>query len=429
MTLTALFDIRVLVVFLAMITVLVFAHELGHYLFARLFGMGVEEFAVGFGRPLVGTYYRRKYRIPLSPEQADAWERGELEVPIPEGLPKVLEAHSEPGALVRESAGAYLDETTNFTVRALPIGGFVRIRGMTPEERGKETQVPGGFYSKPPLQRLVVLFAGPVFSVLAGLLILIPYLMVVGNAQNGHDPVLEVLPGGRGAIGGLRDGDRVVAVAGKPISDFYQLIQAVRGSAEKPLKIEVERGGKSLSLTVTPRRDKAPSDVIGPNLLPNGQKRIQGKLDVGSVPVHVPLGFGPAATEALATPLLAVEGLASGLIHPAQLKESVGGPVSIVRVTAAATNEGVSQVVFIAAELSISLGIFNLLPIFPLDGGQMLVAFAEMLRRGRRLSMKAQTVVATMGFGAIVMLVVGVLYIDIQRIHTDSAASAPAGAK
>src|SRR5579863_3056460 len=185
---TILFDAGVAAVLLAMLTVLVFAHELGHYLFARLFGMGVEEFAIGFGRPLLGTYYRRKYRIPLTEDQADAWERGELDVPMPEGLPKALESCSEPGELVREPAGPYLAETTNFTVRLLPVGGFVRIRGMSPDAHGKETQVPGGFFSKPPWQRLIVLFAGPLFSVLAGLLILIPYLMVVGIPRNGHEP-------------------------------------------------------------------------------------------------------------------------------------------------------------------------------------------------------------------------------------------------
>ncbi len=76
--------------------------------------------------------------------------------------------------------------------------------------------------------------------------------------------------------------------------------------------------------------------------------------------------------------------------------------------------------VFMAGVLSVSLGIFNLLPIFPLDGGQMLVSFAEMLRRGRRLSMKAQSMVATLGFGALFMLVLGVLFIDFQRLQSQA---------
>ncbi len=85
---TLLFDLRVAIVFVVMLMALVFAHEFGHYIFARLFGMGIEEFAIGFGRPRLGTYYRRKYRIPLSKDQVEAWERGEFEMPLPEGLPK-----------------------------------------------------------------------------------------------------------------------------------------------------------------------------------------------------------------------------------------------------------------------------------------------------------------------------------------------------
>ena len=419
---TALFDIRVVLVFLAMLTVLVFAHELGHYLFARLFGMGVEEFAIGFGRPVVGTYYRRRYRIPLAPDQADAWERGELDVPMPEGLPKALESCSEPGELVRDPAGAYLAETTNFTVRALPLGGFVRIRGMTPEAQGKETQVPGGFYSKPPWQRLIVLFAGPLFSVLAGLIILTAHEMIAGEQVMSHHPVLaEVMPDGAGYKGGLREGDRIVSIDKQPISDFYEVVKQVRSHVGKPVSFVVDRAGKMMNLQVTPMLEDRPSLVLGPNLQPSGEMARQAKLQVRPELVSVRLGFVDATRAAVEVPIVTVASLFEGVIHPSQLKEQVGGPVSIVRVTAEATHDGVAQVFRIAGILSVSLGIFNLLPIFPLDGGQMLVSFAEMLRRGRRLSMKAQGIVATMGFSAILMLVVSVLYIDLQRLHNDNA--------
>ena len=78
-------------------------------------------------------------------------------------------------------SGKILRETTRFTVRPWPLGGFVRIKGMLPEEDGSETTIAGGFYNKPPIQRLVVLFAGPLFSVLAGILILTPLYMTTGK--------------------------------------------------------------------------------------------------------------------------------------------------------------------------------------------------------------------------------------------------------
>src|SRR5207302_10904574 len=114
------------------------AHEYGHYLFARIFGMGVEEFAIGMGKKLL-VWRRKTYPV------------GNVE-------PSGEEAITQPPQAT---------ETTEFTIRAWPVGGFVRIKGMVPEEDGSEIRIPGGFYSKAPWKRLIVLFAGPLFSVLA----------------------------------------------------------------------------------------------------------------------------------------------------------------------------------------------------------------------------------------------------------------------
>jgi len=118
-----------------------------------------------------------------------------------------------------------------------------------------------------------------------------------------------------------------------------------------------------------------------------------------------------------------VSSLVGMLGKPSELKDNVGGPISIAKATSDATQKGLDWVVVLAAMLSISLGIFNLLPISPLDGGQMLVAVAEMLRGGKRLSMKVQGAVAAVGLTLIMVMVVSIMFIDIGRISEKPGAS------
>ncbi len=108
--------------------------------------------------------------------------------------------------------------------------------------------------------------------------------------------------------------------------------------------------------------------------------------------------------------------LARLIPKPKELKENVGGPISIARVTSDAVKFGPAYVIMISALLSISVGIFNLLPIPPLDGGQMLVAVAEAFRRGRRLSFRVQGAIAAIGFTMVIMLFFTVMFIDVERL-------------
>lgn len=199
------------IVLVVMFTVLVAAHELGHYLFARLFNMGVEEFAIGFGkRPLI-EWMKRSYTIPM--------REGEVAsiAVSPERVNLEGAGQRPPEDMIEEDtpSGKVLRETTRFTIRPWPLGGFVRIKGMLPEEDGSETTIAGGFYNKPPVQRLMVLFAGPLFSVLAGILILIPLYCWTGTYEPDNAPKIgAVVIGGPADKAGLREGDFVDSVNG-----------------------------------------------------------------------------------------------------------------------------------------------------------------------------------------------------------------------
>lgn len=361
------------VTFLVMISLLVAAHEYGHFLFARLCGMGVEEFSIGFGK----------------------------------------------GKWVYKVKGG-----TEFTLRPLPLGGFVRIKGMVPEEDGSEVDIPGGFYSKPPLQRLLVLFAGPLFSIVAGVLILIGLFLTVPRHPL-NEPVLGlVLEGKPAATAGLQEGDRILSVNGEPVQTWYQLVASVRDKPDQSLEFVVDRDGKRFETRVQTTLNDKETPVLGPDLEPTKERRKQAMI--GAAPSvrrsTLPEAFG----EAVVLPFEMAGGMVRAFTSTTRFKEEIGGPISIVAATSEQVQRGVADVILLAGLLSISLGIFNLVPIPGfLDGGQMVVAFMELLRGGRRLSMRTQGYLTGLGFTILVVLIVSVFAVDIGRLGKQDAHRSP----
>ncbi|HEY0867649.1 MAG TPA: M50 family metallopeptidase [Fimbriimonas sp.] len=396
------------IVFVTMISILVAAHELGHYLFARLFNMGCEEFAIGFGKPTLATWMRRRYKIPLKPGQDPMISQ------VSEG--SALEGGDKPVERRLVDDGTAIEEVTDFTVRPWPIGGFVRIKGMMPEEDQSETRIPGGFYSKPPWQRLIVLFAGPMFSVLAGILVLVPLYIYKGIDKPVDRPVLgELAKEGPAVRAGLQKGDRILTIQGQPISTFYEVLSIVRESPEVPLRFEYDRQGERRTTVVTPVKDPHPTMIIGPGLVPTPDTKIQAKIGAGWQVETVQLPFRVAVGEAFQQPVMAVKSLVAVFAKPARFETQMGGPATMVAATGALAKQGVDKVLWLAAMLSISIGIMNLLPVPPLDGGQMVVAFAEMLRGGRRLSIKSQSLANVVGGLFVIALMLGAVSVDIKR--------------
>jgi regulator of sigma E protease len=413
--------------FLLMISILVAAHELGHYLFARLFNMGVEEFAIGFGKKPLTTYMRKTYRVPLSADEAARVRRDKEAAEAPATTVAAsahlsLEGGQQTGfrsELVETEAGPQLEETTKFTIRPWPLGGFVRIKGMVPEEDGSEVRVPGGFYSKAPWQRFIVLLAGPVFSVLAGIFVLWGFFVASGPRVASDEPIVgSVSANGPAHVAGLQQGDRIVALNGQPVQSFFDMVVNVRDSGAKPISVVFERKGERRQVEVAPRLDEQPLPVLGPSGAPSGESRRQWRLGIAPSDVRQPLPAGPALVAAALVPVEVVKGLAGMVRRPAEIQHNVGGPVTMVSLTHQFAKQGVAPVFFFAALLSISVGIFNLLPIPPLDGGQMLMSIAEMLRGGRRLSIQVQGAIATAGFAVVMLMIVGILFVDIKRIAT-----------
>lgn len=363
--------ILTILAFLLMVTVLVAAHEYGHYLIAKKCGMKVEEFAIGMG-PGKWVYARK--------------------------------------------------DETEFTLRPLPLGGFVRIVGMVPEEDGSETTVRDGFYSKGPWARIWTLLAGPGFSLLAGFVLLVPIWASLGQKRPINEPVLGYVAENRAAAkAGLKAGDKVVSVNGAPVVTFYDIITKVRDVNGAPTQIEYVRDGKTSTVTVTPEVDTKPSPVFDSDLNLTWDERKQSKIGIAFREDRVPLGVGGATVEALKAPVTMVYELGRRIARPDKLVEAVGGPETMVRATNAAVNESFARFVELAGLISMSLAIFNLLPIAPLDGGQIMVAFMELFRRGRRLSFKTQGVIQY--FGLCIVFLMFVSFIAIDRIRWSQIAA------
>ena len=397
-------------VYLSMLLVLVGAHEFGHYLFARLFGMGAEEFALGMGgKPW--TYARRRYTVPVR-EGEDPKMRGDGST--------LFEGQGGTVAPVLErtpDGKAVLHETTLFTIRPYPLGGFVRIKGMMPEEDGSETRIPGGFFSKSPLKRWIVLAAGPAFSVVAGILLLIPVLSVYGLDKPTGRPVIGgLLSDGAAYKAGLRAGDRIVSVDGVSTNTWFDIVKNVRDKGTHPIQIVSEHEGKRRTLTFVGKVEEVPSSIATAEGKDSGVSRRQTKLGALPEAKVTPVPLNDALSAAVQYPYASTMFLIERLRQPAELAKNLGGPGTMIKATSEAVDEGAWGVVRLAALLSISVGIFNLLPFPPLDGGQMWIAFVEMLRGGRRLSMRTQVRVLNLGFAMVILLIGTVLVIDVRRL-------------
>lgn len=368
-----LLNLLTIVVFLSMFSLMVAIHEWGHYLFARLFKMGVSEFSIGMGNPVVWTFRKKKY----------ARSTGE-------------------------------ETETKFNIRPLPLGGFVKIDGMEPQEDGSEVNVVDGFYSKSPWQRIVVLVAGPLFSILLGLAILIPSFMTWGS-QRANTTAEGLAKDGAAIAAGLKPGDKILKVNETTVSDGYSIRQLVWQAKGEPVSLSIQRGKEKLTIPVTPKLSPEPMDIVDRDGLPTGESKRIPLLGVIFGADTVQLSLPEATVKAFKFPIVQVRMLLYKLTTPKQLVEQSSGVIGMVVITRSAVGDSLQSVTLLCALLSMSVGIFNLLPIGMLDGGQILIALIEMLRRGKRIPMKIQNAFFGAGMALLIILFLVVMRQDINR--------------
>lgn len=441
--------------FIIVLGILIFFHELGHFLLARLCGVGVEKFSLGFGPRLIG----KKIGI------------------------------------------------TDYRISAIPLGGFVKMIGDEPDSEVSEQDIQLSFNHKNVFKRILIVAAGPVFNLLLAVLIFFGFLFFMG-IEDIRPIVNKIDQNSPASMAGIQEGDHIVQIDGKPIESWYDIEKAVTDSDGRQLEIEVQRAGSVYVFELSPKLNTG-RDILGDEVdyydigisgfreiravignvtegFPaqqaglkkgdkiigiNGQeveywktmremiaaskgsplditvRREEDEFTVRLVPrlekqknalgeevdryligistegipaedrVTKNLTLFQAFTESISRTYFVSELAVRGIIKMIQgsvSKDNLGGPIMIAHMAGDQARAGIDKLIQLIAFISINLAILNLLPIPVLDGGHLLFFFIEAVK-GSPVSIRAREIAQQAGMVALLLLMVFVFYNDIMR--------------
>src|SRR3990170_80607 len=360
--------------FLFVLTIVVFFHELGHFLIARLCGVRVLVFSVGFGPELFGFTDRRGARWKISA------------VPL----------------------GGYVKFFGDDNAASVPDAGAGAT--MTADER----RVSFHFQAVP--ARAVIVAAGPLANFLLAIVIFAGIFAFYGK-QTTAARVDAAQPDSAAAAAGFQPGDIVVSIDGRAIDSFADMQRIVATSAGRALEIVVERGGAQRVLTAAPVL-KEIKDAFGNvhRIGVLGISRAMAPEDVSFEPVGPisALWLGVQETWFVVERTMSYIG---GVVAGREAADQLGGPIRIAQVSGQVATAGIVALLHLAAVLSVSIGLLNLFPIPLLDGGHLLFYGIE-AARGRPLSERAQELGFRIGLAIVVMLMIFATFNDILHLAT-----------
>jgi regulator of sigma E protease len=345
------------IVSLAVLSALIFFHELGHYAAAKFFGVFVEVFSIGFGKKLVSFNWLG----------------------------------------------------TQWQISAIPLGGYVKMKGQDDLDPTLTSSDNDSYNSKKPWQRIIILLAGPLANFLLAWFLF--YAIALGNPKALSPVIGMVSKDSPAQIAGLQKNDRILSVNGSSITQWDEISEEIV-SSNGDLTLQVQRENALMFVTLSPRisestnmfKEKIYKRMVG--IAPSGDTHI----------LHLdPLeAIGYASKETLNASLMifqSVQKLITGVVPTKEL----GGVVSIVQITADATQYGWMSLFFFSALISVNLGVLNLLPIPALDGGHIMFNLYEMIRK----KAPSEAVITQLTIGGWVILLglmtLG-LYNDITRL-------------
>ncbi|MFD1694163.1 RIP metalloprotease RseP [Roseibium aestuarii] len=372
--LTSAYDLVVgyLVPFLFVLTIVVFFHELGHFLVARWCGVRVVTFSVGFGRELFGFNDAKgtRWRLSLIP------------------------------------LGGYVKFAGDDNAASVP--DRERIAAMSAQERE------GAFVAKPVAQRAAVVAAGPIANFILAIVIFATIFFSFGKMITA--PLVDqVQPGSAAEAGGLQTGDLILTVDGRQIEAFSDLQRIVSVSADRTLAMTVDRAGAVVELSVTPQarvvRDNFGNEQrIG--LLGVSRSPSQDDVKVKNYGLVEAVVAGTQETWFIAERTLSYLG---GVITGRESADQLGGPIRVAQVSGQVATQGVMALLSLAAVLSVSIGLINLMPVPMLDGGHLVFYLAEALQ-GKPLSERVQDIGFRIGMGIVLLLMVFATWNDVLHL-------------
>ena len=340
--------------------IIIFVHELGHFLFAKMMGVRVLKFSLGFGPKLIGKKYG----------------------------------------------------DTEYVISAIPLGGYVKMLGEIPGEELSEDEKPFAYNYQKIWKRFAIVLFGPIFNILFAITIFFFSFM------NGL-PILVpeiggVMPDTPAEKAGLMKGDRILEINGVPIDQWDQMTDIIHKNPEKTLSLKIKRDKTPLQVSIKPEK-KTVKDIFGEGK-PVGLIGIKPSGDTVIKKENIPNAFADSIVRTGEISVLTLVSIVK-LIQRVIPMDTIGGPILIVQMAGEQASKGFLNFFIFMAIININLGVLNLLPIPILDGGHLLFLGIEAIRR-RPLSERVIAVSQKIGLAILLTLMAFVIYNDFVRLIT-----------
>ncbi len=338
--------------------VLIFFHELGHFLVAKKSGIRVEKFSLGFPPKMIGK--------------------------------KIGD--------------------TEYCLSWIPLGGYVKMAGDEPDEVKLEGK-PWEFMSKPVGIRALVVAAGPVMNLILAVFIFWGIIFFKGM-QEIHEETAQVglvAPGGPADAAGIKPGDTIVSINGIEVNTFRDMAQIISQQVEKPIEVKWIRDGEEFTAHVTTFKDRVLNE--------KGEMQEEGRIGIGISYTTIKVGFFKSFLEAVNTVIfILVETIKFlvGLITGTVSVKLLGGPLFIAQTAGQTAKSGFVYLLSFMALLSVNLALLNVLPIPVLDGGHLLFLSIEKIK-GSPLSLKQRATMQQIGLAFLIFLMIFITYNDFLR--------------